>query len=75
MTPAHMHISFDDSLSAGKFCNVTVGEPGTQGAGVMGMQGVGVSTPSAAAVAAAMVGLASDVQAPNDGMFASGCDP
>src|SRR5580704_7119349 len=36
----------------------TVGEPTTQGAVVIGTQGIGVSTPSAAAVAAATMGLA-----------------
>jgi hypothetical protein len=38
----------------------TVGEPGAQGVVVAGMHGIGVSTPSAAAVAAATVGLAGD---------------
>jgi len=42
-----------------------VGDPGTQGAGVAGTHGMGVNTPSAAAVAAATVGLAGDEHIPN----------
>lgn len=37
-----------------------MGDPGAHGATVTGTQGIGVNTPSAAAVAAATVGLASD---------------
>ena len=37
----------------------TVGDPGFQGV-VTGIHGIGVSAPSAAAVAAATIGLASD---------------
>jgi len=44
---------------------MTVGAPGTQGAGVLGMHGIGVSAPIAADVAAATVGFASDVHIPN----------
>ena len=51
MTPPQLHISFELSLSAGMPHTSTVGAPGTQGAMVMGMQGIGVSTPKAAAVA------------------------
>ena len=36
------------------------------------MQGIGVSTPSAAAVAAATIGLDSDMHMPNGGMLAIG---
>ena len=43
----------------------TVGDPGAHGAAQAGMQGIGVSTPSAAAVAAATVGFARDVHIPN----------
>lgn len=42
-----------------------VGEPGIQGATVAGMQGMGVSTPSAAAVAATTLGLAILLHIPN----------
>lgn len=51
---------------------MTVGAPGTQGAGVAGTQGIGVSTPIAAAVAAATVGLDGDWHMPNGGMFIMG---
>ena len=37
-----------------------VGDPGAQGAGMTGTHGIGVRTPSAAAVAAATVGFAGD---------------
>ncbi len=50
----------------------TVGEPGTQGATVMGMHGMGVSTPRAAAVAAATMGLAMDWHMPKGMMFIMG---
>ena len=61
MTPAQLHINLLEALSAGVLPISTVGEPGTQGATVTGIQGIGVSTPRAAAVAAATIGLASDV--------------
>src|ERR1700733_14288304 len=59
-----MHISCETLSSEGKFPSKTVGAPATHGAGVAGMQGMGVSTPRAAAVAAATVGLAIDVHIP-----------
>src|ERR1043166_9670828 len=46
-----------------------VAEPGFQGDVVTGMQGIGVNTPSAAAVADATLGLAIDMHIPNVGMF------
>jgi hypothetical protein len=49
-----------------------VGLPGAQGAGVKGMQGIGVRTPRAAAVAAATVGFAIELHIPNGAMFAIG---
>jgi len=58
-------------LSAGIPPIRQVAEPGTQGA-VTGMQGMGVKTPSAAAVAAATVGLAMDIHMPKVGMFVMG---
>ena len=53
MTPAHVHISFAELSRAGRLPTITVGAPTTQGLTVFGMQGIGVSTPAAAAVAAA----------------------
>ncbi len=58
MTPPQLHINWLVLVSAGIFPIKTVGEPGTQGAGVTGTQGIGVKTPLAAAVADATVGLA-----------------
>ena len=49
----------------------TVGDPGFQGV-VTGRHGIGVSAPSAAAVAAATIGLASDWHIPNGGIFTMG---
>ena len=43
----------------------TVGAPGTQGVVVAGMHGIGVSTPNAAAVAAATTGFEGDMHIPN----------
>src|SRR4051812_23564863 len=57
MTPPHWHISFELLLSAGMLPTSTVGEPGTHGAVITGMHGIGVNAPSAAAVAAATAGL------------------
>ena len=58
MTPPHRHINCEVLLRAGRPPTITVGEPGAHGATVFGMHGIGVSTPSAAVVAAATVGLA-----------------
>jgi len=51
---------------------ITVGTPGVQGADVTGTQGMGVNTPSAAAVAAATVGLEGEEHMPNGGMLTMG---
>jgi hypothetical protein len=67
-----MHVSFEFMSSAGMFPMRTVGTPGTQGATVAGMHGIGVSTPRAAAVAAATVGLARLEHKPNGRTFTKG---
>jgi hypothetical protein len=72
MTPPHMHMQVQVLFSAGTLPIRTVGDPGVQGAVVTGMQGMGVSTPKAAAVAAATAGLAGDMHIPKGGMFTSG---
>src|ERR1700723_2017766 len=72
ITPAHMHISVEVLSSVGMSPSITVGAPGTHGATVMGMHGIGVSTPIAAAVAAATIGLAGDMHMPNGMMFTIG---
>jgi hypothetical protein len=58
ITPAQAHISFASLFSAGIFPIRTVGAPVIQGPVGTGTQGMGVSTPRAAAVAAATAGLA-----------------
>src|ERR1700757_4592151 len=72
MTPPQMHINWEVLSSVGMLPSSTVGAPGTQGAGVFGMQGMGVSTPRAAAVAAATVGLAGDMHMPKGMMLVIG---
>ena len=70
--PAHIHINMDESSRAGNSPTMTVGQPGVQGAAVAGIQGIGVRTPSAAAVAAATWGLAGDIHIPKVGIFSIG---
>jgi len=72
MTPAQVHISFELLSSAGMFAIITVGAPGTHGAVVTGTQGMGVNTPSAAAVAAITVGLEGALHMPNGGILTMG---
>ena len=54
---------------------VTVLEPGIHGPDVAGTHGIGVSTPSAAAVAVATVGFAGLRHSPKLGMFTMGASP
>lgn len=70
--PPHMQVSLQLLSSAGMLPTITVGAPGIQGAGVTGMHGMGVSTPKAAAVAAATVGLAMLLHTPKGGIFTIG---
>jgi hypothetical protein len=71
MTPPYVHMSFDVLLSAGLLFISTVGQPGIHGASVKGTQGIGVSTPKAAAVAAATVGFTMLLHIPNVGSLLS----
>src|ERR1700722_14051080 len=64
MTPPQIHMSCETLSREGKFPSNTVGAPVIQGAGVAGIHGIGVSTPRAAAVAAATVGFAGEVHMP-----------
>lgn len=64
----HLHVLF----TAGLPPTSTVGEPGAQGAAITGTHGIGVSTPAAAAVAAATCGLARDLHIPNGMIFVIG---
>ena len=61
ITPPQLHISLLVWFSAGLFPIRTVGHPGAQGAVITGIQGIGVSAPMAAAVAAATCGLDMDI--------------
>lgn len=70
--PAQLHISLELSLRAGMLATITVAEPGAHGAGVTGMQGMGVNTPNAADVADATVGFASELHIPKGMIFAIG---
>jgi hypothetical protein len=72
ITPPHMHIRVDVLLSAGILLIKNVGAPTTHGAVVAGTQGIGVRAPMAAAVAAATVGLASELHMPKGMMLTSG---
>ena len=70
--PPHWHMHIEELFSAGSPPISTVGEPGTHGEAVAGIQGIGVSTPIAAAVAAATVGLARELHIPKGNMFTMG---
>jgi hypothetical protein len=67
-----MHIKFELLSSAGILPIITVGEPGTHGAAVLGTQGMGVKTPNAAEVAAATCGLAMELHIPKGNIFTIG---
>ena len=60
-----MHIQVWVLSSAGMLPNKTFGVPVIHGVLVAGMQGIGVRTPSAAAVADATIGLLGVVHIPN----------
>jgi hypothetical protein len=73
ITPAHAHMHVPVLSSAGMLPIMTVGAPpGIQGPTVTGMQGMGVSTPRAADVADATVGLAIEEHIPKGMMFVIG---
>lgn len=65
-------MSFESLVSAGFPPTSIWGEPGAHGAAVRGIQGIGVRTPMAAAVAAATVGLAGLLHMPKGAMFTMG---
>ena len=69
ITPAQLHMQIETLSSAGWLSSRSVIAPGTQGVIVAGIQGCGVSTPSAAEVAAATAGLAMLVHMPNGMML------
>lgn len=72
MTPPQLQMSLLSLVSAGKFPMRTVGFPMIHGARVTGTHGMGVKTPSLAAVAAITVGLAGELHAPKGNMLTIG---
>lgn len=72
MQPPHIHMHLLVLLRAGMLLISTVGDPGAHGVGVLGMQGMGVSTPRAADVADATTGFARLVHIPNVMILTSG---
>jgi hypothetical protein len=72
MVPPHMHMQVSEAWSAGILATVVCAAPGVHGATVAGIQGMGVSTPKAAAVAEATVGLAGDWHMPKGMMLVMG---
>lgn len=70
--PPHVHIHLLLSVSAGMFITFTWALPGAHGVVITGTHGIGVSTPIAADVAEATVGLDKDWHIPNVGMFVPG---
>jgi len=72
IVPPYVQTNCDVFVNAGYPPSKTFGLPGAHGAGVFGIQGIGVRTPSAAAVADATVGFAIDVHIPNGGIFTIG---
>ena len=62
----------DSALNAAPVEVITVGAPGVQGAVTTGIQGMGVRTPRAAAVAAATVGLLGELHMPKGAMATTG---
>lgn len=65
MIPPYAQVKQEARFRIGALASITVGEPGTHGDEMIGMQGIGVMTPIAAAVAAATAGFAKDWHTPN----------
>jgi hypothetical protein len=72
ITPPNAQLHIDPATSAGSLAQRVVGAIGVQGATITGTHGIGVNTPSAAAVAAATVGLDSDMHIPKGTMLTIG---
>ena len=72
ITPAYAHIQQAPCTSAGAFLTMIVGAIGVHVPAITGTQGIGVSTPNAAAVAAATVGFAIDMHMPKGIMLTHG---
>ena len=72
ITPPQAQVHLHGAFTAGCPPTSTSGTPGVQGAATFGVHGWGVSTPDAADVALATVGLASEEHMPNAATFAMG---
>lgn len=72
IVPPQTHRQVSVWRSAGWFATVTAGDPGVHGVTVFGRHCTGVSTPLAAAVAAAVGGNDGDMHGPNGTMFVIG---
>ena len=72
ITPPQVHMQVQVLFSAGMPPIIVVAAPGVHGDVVTGMHGMGVSTPRAAAVAEATVGLAIDMHMPKGGILVMG---
>jgi hypothetical protein len=72
MTPPQLHIQVEVLFKAFMLPIISMGDPGDHCWVVTGMHGIGVSTPNAAAVAAATMGLARQLHMPNGMMFTMG---
>lgn len=72
ITPPQAHIAFESLVRAGFPPMSKAGLPGAHGPVITGIQGMGVKAPMAAAVAAATVGLAREVQVPKGGILTMG---
>jgi len=72
ITPPQAQLQMAVLGKAGKMPTFVFIAPGDHGATVTGMQGMGVSTPKAAVVAAATIGLAIEVHMPNGRILAIG---
>lgn len=72
ITPPNEHTHVLVLVNAGAGPDITVGDPGTHGADVIGVHGIGVNTPNAAAVAAATDGFARLMHIEKDVMLTNG---
>ena len=72
ISPPQVQVSMEFFVSAGRLPIRVRGAPGSQGEKVMGMQGIGVNTPNAEAVAESTVGLRSEEHMPNGRIFSKG---
>jgi len=66
MIPSQAHRHCEVLFNAGVLLINTWADPGAQGIGVTGMQGIGVNTPSFATVAAITTGFVGALHRPKD---------